>query len=93
MATHCIEVTVYRVKNPQTAALARRAVRPHIEAFPGFLGWQAVTSAADPAVFADILTWRSLADAKSAGEKVMADPACAPLMAEIAEVVSMGHYV
>ena len=90
---HCIEVVVYKVKNAQTAEAARRAVRPHIEAFPGFLGWQAVTSAEDPTSFADIVTWKSLEDAKAAGEKFMTDPAIAPFMAEIAQVISMGHYV
>ena len=90
---HCIEVVVYKVKNAQAGQAARRAARPHIEALPGFLGWQAVTSAEDPARFTDIVTWRSLADARSAGETMMADPACAPFMAEIAEIISMGHYV
>jgi heme-degrading monooxygenase HmoA len=89
----CIEITVYKVKNAQTAEAARRAVRPHIEAFPGFLGWHAVTSADDPMVFTDIVTWKSLADAKSAGERVMADPETQPFMAEVAELISMGHYI
>jgi hypothetical protein len=93
MNMHCIEVVVYKVKNAQTAAAARRAIRPHIEAFPGFLGWHAVTSAEDPSVFTDIITWKSLAHARAAGEKVMSDPECAPFMGEIGEVVSMGHYL
>ena len=92
MSAHCIEVVVYKVRNHDAAQAARRAVRPHIELLPGFLGWLAVTSAEDPLVFTDIVTWSSLADAKAAGEKVMTDPLCAPFMAEIAEVVSMGHY-
>lgn len=92
MTGHCIEVVVYKVKNAQTAEAARRAVRPHVERFPGFLGWHAMTSADDPLVFTDIVTWASLAEARAAGAKVMADPACAPFMAEIAEVVSAGHY-
>ncbi len=90
--THCIEVVVYRVKSSPAAAAARRSARPHIEAFPGFLGWQALTSSEDPLTFTDIVTWASLADAKAAGEKLMADPHCQPFMAEVAEVVSMGHY-
>ncbi len=90
---HCIEITVYKVKNAQTAEAARRAVRPHIEAFPGFLGWHAVTSADDPQVFTDIVTWKTLSDAKSAGERVMADPETQPFMAEVAELISMGHYI
>lgn len=93
MTGHCIEVVVYKVKNAQTAEAARRAVRPHIEGFPGFLGWHAVTSADDPELFTDIVTWRSLADARTAFQKVMDDPECAPFMQEVAEVVSMGHYV
>jgi hypothetical protein len=93
MSGHCIEVVVYKVKNAETAHDLRRAMRPRVAAFPGFLGWHAVTSAEDPALFTDIVTWRSLADARAASEKVMTDPACAPFMAEIAEVVSAGHYV
>ena len=93
MAGHCIEVVVYKVKNPQSAEGKRRDMRHHVESFPGFLGWHAVTSADDPAVFTDILTWKSLDHARSASSKVVSDPACAPFMAEIAEVFSMGHYV
>ena len=91
--THCIEVVVYKVKNAQSGQLARRAVRPHIEAFPGFLGWQAVTSTEDPTSFTDIVTWKSPADAKAAGAMIMSAPHCAPFMGEVAEVISMGHYV
>ena len=91
--THCIEVVVYKVRNAATAETARRAMRPHVEVLPGFLGWHAVTSADDPQTFTGIITWRSLAEAKAAGEKIMSDPACAPFMAEITQVVSMGHYV
>ena len=83
---------IYKVKNPATAAAARFAMKPHVETFPGFLGWTAVTALDDPSLFTDILTWRTHADAKSAGEKVMADPQCAPLMVEVTQVVSMGHY-
>ena len=93
MTGHCIEVVVYKVKNAETAEREGRAMRPHVEAFPGFPGWHAVTSADDPALFTDVVTWRSLEDARSASEKVMADPACAPFMAEIAERVSAGYYV
>lgn len=92
MNNHVVEVVVYKVNDPQTAAAARRSVRPHVEAMDGFLGWHAVTSADDPKVFTDIITWRSLEAARAASEKVMSDPACAPLMAEVAEVVSMGRY-
>ena len=90
---HCIEVVVYKVKNPQTAQSARRAMRPHVEAYPGFLGWHAISSADDPGVFTDIITWASLDLARAASKKFMTDPACSPFMTEIAEVVSMGHYV
>ena len=91
--THRIGVAVYKVKNAQAGQSARRAARPHIEAFPGFLGWQAVSGTEDPTSFTGIVTWKSLADARAAGEKFMSDPAIAPFMAEAAEVISMGHYV
>jgi heme-degrading monooxygenase HmoA len=92
MSDTCLEVVVYKVKNPQSAENLRRAMRPHVEAFPGFLGWRAVTSTDDPATFTDIVTWRSLAEAQAAAGKVQTDPECAPFMAEIAEIVSYGHY-
>lgn len=92
-SSHCIEVVIYRVKNAQTAGTARRAMRPHVEVMPGFLGWHAVTSADDPCIFTDIITWANLDLARSAASKFMNDPASAPFMAEISELVSMGHYV
>lgn len=63
MMTHCIEIVVYKVKNAQTAETQRRGARPHVESLPGFLGWHAVTSV-DPLLFTDILTWRSLEEAR-----------------------------
>lgn len=92
MPQHCVEVVVYKVKNPHTAEAARRAIRPHIETFPGFLGWQAVTSADDPRLFTDIVTWASLPQAREASQLVMEDPLCASFFAEIDEIVSFGHY-
>lgn len=93
MTGHCVEVVVYKVKNTETAQAARRGMRRHVEAMPGFLGWHAATSADDPALFTDIVTWRSLGEARAASEKVTADPDCAPFMAEIAEFISAGHYI
>jgi hypothetical protein len=93
MNSTCVEIVVYKVKNADAAAAARRTVRPHIEAFPGFVSWQAVTSADDPLMFTDLVTWESLGHARDAGNKVMSDPACAPFMAQIDAVVSAGHYI
>ena len=86
------ELVIYKVKNPQTATLARRQMQAHFNAHPGFLAWQPLSSTSDACLFADIVTWTDEASARSAGEKVMTDEACAPLMAEIAEIISMGHY-
>lgn len=93
MGRHCIEIAVYRVRNPQTAEAKRRAMRHHVEAFPGFLGWHAITSAGDPALFADIVTWKSLEEARAASARAMADASCKPFIAEIGEVCSIGHYL
>ncbi len=89
---HCIEVVVYRVKNAETAEAARREMRAHLENYPGFLDWTAATSLDDPTLFTDIVTWASLSQARDASGKVMSDPGCAPLMAEVAELITMGHY-
>ncbi len=93
MTGHCIEIVVYKVRDPKAATTARRNIRPFIESQPGFLGWQALTAAGDSALFTDVVTWSSLADAEAAGKKFETSPDCAPLMAEISEMVSMGHYV
>jgi heme-degrading monooxygenase HmoA len=92
MSDHCIEIVVYKVKDPKAAAIARRNARPCIESQPGFLGWQALTATGDPALFTDIVTWASLAEAKAAGRNFATNPGCAPLLAEIDELVSMGHF-
>ena len=93
MTAHCIEIVVYKVKDPKAAATARRNARPFIESQPGFLGWQALTAADNPKLFTDVVTWASLADAEAAGKKFDTSSECAPLMAEIGEMVSMTHYV
>lgn len=93
MTGHCIEIVVYKVKDPKTAATARRNARPFIESQTGFLGWQALTAVDNPNLFTDVVTWASLADAEAAGKKFDHSPECAPLMAEIGEMVSMTHYV
>jgi hypothetical protein len=93
MTTHCIEIVTYKVKDPKSAAAARRHIRPFIETQPGFMGWQALTAADNPSLFTDVVTWASLADAEAAGKKFDTAPECAPLMAEIGEMVSMVHYV
>ena len=92
MSNPILELVIYKVKNPQTAAAIRDRMRPHVAGYPGFLDWKAVSSPDDAALFADIVTWESIETARAAGQKVMTDPACAPFMAEIGEIFSMGHF-
>ena len=92
MSNPIFELVIYKVKNPQTAARIRAGLQPHVAAYPGFRDWKAVASTDDAALFADIVTWDSLDAARAAVQKVMTDPACAPFMAEIGEIFSMGHF-
>ncbi len=92
MSNPVLELVVYRVKNPETAATVRAAIRPHLASYPGFLGWQAAVSMDDGALFAARVSWESLDAARSAGQKVVTDPVCAGFMAEIGEIFSMGHF-
>jgi hypothetical protein len=46
----------------------------------------------DEVTLTDIVTWDDLASAKVAGEAFQKEPRLAPSMAEITEVISMGHY-
>ncbi|MFO1120821.1 MAG: hypothetical protein U1F47_00630 [Hyphomicrobiales bacterium] len=92
MSDAVLELVVYKVKNPQTAAKVRSRMRPHLAAYPGFIDWKPLSAIEDAATFVDLVTWVSIEAAREAGRKVISDPDCAPLMAEIAEVYAMGHF-
>ncbi|MBD8893268.1 hypothetical protein [Roseibium litorale] len=91
-ASPCLELVIYRIKNPDDAAKARRAAQDAISQYEGFLSWAAWESEDDATVFADVAMWESLEAAKAAGERVRTDPGFAALMSSIDGIISMSHY-
>lgn len=92
MPQPCIELVVYTVKDARDGEAARRAVRPLIEKFPGFVAWHAVTATDDGLKFADVVMWSDEAAAKAASAAVQKEAAFAPFMNQIETIVSYGHY-
>ncbi len=88
----CLELVVYTVKDVEKAKHARRAAADVVSAYEGFLSWQQYIAAEDPHKFTDIVKWRTLENAKSAQGRALMDPALAPFMSQIGEIVSMEHY-
>lgn len=91
-ARPCLELVIYKIKNPADAAKARRAAQEAISRYDGFLSWAAWEGEDDPHLFADIAMWESLEAARAAGERVRTDPDFAGLMSSIDGLISMSHY-
>ncbi len=92
MSQPCLELVVFKIKDPEKARLARRAAQETVKTYDGFLSWTAYEAYEEENLFADVVMWRDLASARAAGEKVMKDPAFAAIMAEIDGLVTMAHY-
>ncbi len=88
----CFEIVVYTVKGHEAASSAREAARAVIASYPGFRTWQALTSTEDASSFADLVTWDDISYAKAAGEAFQKDARLQPFVAEIGQIMSMGHY-
>jgi uncharacterized protein CbrC (UPF0167 family) len=88
----CFEIVVYKVKSHEAAKSAREVARSIISRYPGFRDWQALTSTEDSAAFADLVTWDDVSHAKAAGEAFHKDARLQPFVAEIGQIMSMGHY-
>ncbi|WP_417684458.1 hypothetical protein [Roseibium sp.] len=92
MSETCLELVIFKIKDPARARDARRAAQQVIQSYDGFISWRACEGAEDANLFADLVEWRDLATAKAAGERIMADPGVAALMSEIDSVVVMAHF-
>lgn len=92
MTSPCLELVVFKVKDPAKAATARRAAQDTVRHYDGFLSWTAYVACEETNLYADVVLWRDLASAKTAAAKVMEDPAFAAIMAELDGLVTMGHY-
>jgi len=86
------EIVTYSVSDPSTADAARSEARRRLEAFPGFIAWQAFHGAADPAARVDVVVWRSLEAAQAAAAEVGTAAEFASFRASIKNLSGMDHY-
>jgi hypothetical protein len=88
----CMEVVTYRIANPETADVQRRAARDLAKGLPGFVGWVPLSGAEDRTERVDIVTWASLEDARNAAALVGGSPDFAGFRESISELVGMAHF-
>lgn len=88
----CMEVVTYRVSNPETADVQRRAARDRARNLAGFVGWVPLSGAHDRTERVDIVTWASLEDARNAAALVGESPDFAAFRDSISQLVSMAHF-
>lgn len=86
------ELVVYDVADRESAIAARESIKAVLSTFPGYLGWRTLAAADGSAKLADVVTWRSIDEAKSAAKKVESDPAFAPFMAHVSGINLMGYF-
>ena len=89
----CMEVVTYRVSNPETADVQRRAARDRARNLAGFAGWVPLSGAQDRTERVDIVTWASLEDARNAAAIVGESPDFAAFRDSISQLVSMAHFI
>jgi quinol monooxygenase YgiN len=93
MSSAVTEIVVYTVKNPETAAQARKTLPGILASYDGFIAYEPLASAASSRTFVDIVRWRDLEAAKSASQSIMHDARAAGFMHEIEDVKLMDHLV
>ncbi|WP_306030987.1 hypothetical protein [Stappia sp. MMSF_3263] len=88
----CMEVVTYRVHNPETADVQRRAARDRAGNLAGFVGWLPLSGAHDRTERVDIVTWASLEDARNAAAVVGESPDFAGFRESISRLDGMAHF-
>lgn len=87
------EIVTYRVSDPASADKARADATALLRSYPSFIAWTAFCGADQPDMRVDLLTWGSLAEARSAAKAVGDDPNFGEFRASVASLISMEHYV
>ena len=86
------EIVLYRVNDPATFDVARSAAQTRVQHLPDWIGWDHLTNINDPAMRADLVSWRDEAAARAAGDIVGRAVEFAPFRDAIARVEHFGHY-
>lgn len=92
MSDPCLEIVVFKVKNPEDAKRARRAAQNAVRTYEGFISWCAYEALEERNLFADLVLWRDQDCAKRAATRVVRDPEFAALLAEIDGLLTMSHF-
>lgn len=92
MNTPCLEIVVFKVKNPEDAKRARRAAQSALREYEGFLSWSAYEALDERNLLADLVLWRDPDCAKRAAGRIARDPRFAALLAEMDGLLTMSHF-
>lgn len=92
MSEPCLELVVFKIKDPEKARAARRMAQDVVKKYDGFISWSAYEAHDEQNLFADVVMWRDLEAAKAAAEQVVKEPGFAAIMAEMDGLVSMAHF-
>lgn len=93
MTDTCLELIVFKVKDPGQAREARYALQTAVKPYEGFLSWKAYEGAEEPNLFADLIEWKDLKSAKAAGEKVMQASDFKAVTDEMDGLVTVSHFI
>lgn len=86
------EIVLYQVTDPATFDIVRNAALDRVRHLPGWMGWHHLADVNDPAMRADLVSWRDEAAAGAAGDIVGRAVEFAPFRDAIARVEHFGHY-
>lgn len=87
-----LEIVVFRVKDAASAEPLRAGAHARMAGYPGFVRALRLVSVDDPTLFADVVQWNSLADARAAMSRAEEDPVVVPFFGALGPIVSFGHY-
>jgi hypothetical protein len=86
-----LEIAVYQVRDPGAFGALQAGAHRWAAQQPGFVRSLRLQSAAEPTLFADVIEWRSLAEAKAAAQAMEQNAALAPFVGAIAQMKCYGH--
>ncbi|VAW88621.1 hypothetical protein MNBD_GAMMA17-2291 [hydrothermal vent metagenome] len=91
---YVIEIAIFTVKEESITEMVtiRKSIKEVLKSFDGFKEIEALNPIDDGRVFADIVKWDTLQNAKKASEAFMEEERLKPFMEAIEEVKFMGHF-
>lgn len=92
-AAPCREIAVYTVRPEALDVFPERQSEMHaaLRMLPGFVSAERLRGIDTPTLFADCITWQSLAAAEEAAEQLSTLPGSGAFVASIAEMYAFTH--